>query len=80
MNQEMVKCTCRSDDGLFCQTDTNGAIRPLPTKTNIGGVTLEGLLEIVETLLKSLDVIDVRIVKSVWREQEFFDLEFQTRE
>ncbi|MGI0491195.1 hypothetical protein ACN4EG_05245 [Alkalinema pantanalense CENA528] len=76
----MLKCTCRSDKGLFCQTDRNGAIRPLPTKGTIGGGTLESLLESAETLLRSPDVIDVRIVKSVWREQECFELEFQTKE
>jgi hypothetical protein len=81
MNKEkMMKCVCRSEEGLSCQTDGDGSIRPIPTKTEIGGGTLKGLLESVETLLQSPDVIDVRVTKSVWREQECFDLAFQTRE
>jgi hypothetical protein len=75
-----MKCICRSEEGLSCQMAEDGAIRPLPTQSTIGGGTLQGLLKHVETLLQSPDVLDVRITKSVWRGHECLDLEFQTRE
>ncbi|NJM47281.1 MAG: hypothetical protein HC860_14940 [Alkalinema sp. RU_4_3] len=80
MKEEMMRCICRSEEGLSCQMDEDGVIRPLPTKGTIGGGTLQGMVNIVETLLQSPDVIDVKIVKGVWREQEHIDLEFHTKE
>jgi hypothetical protein len=80
MGEEIMRCVCRSEDGLSCHTESDGTIRPLPTRGTIGGGELKGMLKIVETLLQSPDVIDVKIVKGVWREQEYLDLEFHTKE